>query len=481
MKPVFFKSGLCLAVLLCGTWAHAQDGAIEDLRRTGKAFASVAQAVSPAVVFVRTETTGSPSARSSREGGAPDEEFFRRFFGQPFGPSPRSEPNQRQVVGQGSGFVFSARDGFLADKSYILTNNHVVENADRILVQFQDGAEYEAKVTGRDPQSDVAVIEIPVADLATARLGDSDALEVGEWVVAIGNPFGLSHTLTVGVVSATGRTGMGITDYEDFIQTDAAINPGNSGGPLVNLDGQVIGINSAIFSRSGGYMGVGFAIPINLAKNIAHQLIENGEVVRGFLGITIQPLTPDLAESFGLEVRQGIVVSEVMKDSPAENAGIQSGDVIIKLDGDTVRDPGSFRNHVAQTPQGDSVSLTVIRDGKQKVIKAKVGKLDDQTVATATGSQRMDDIGLNVQNLTAELAEQFGAEPGKGVLVTDVRSGSVAEQAGLEPGTIILQANGRRLQNAQEFAEVVAASREQKRLVLLVRQRGSQRFVALSW
>jgi serine protease Do len=252
-------------------------------------------------------------------------------------------------MGQGSGFVFLSKNGLLSDKTYLLTNNHVVENAERIRVRFQNGSEYDATVTGRDPQSDVAVIEIEAGGLSALTLADSSELEVGEWVVAMGNPFGLSHTLTVGVVSATGRTSVGINDYEDFIQTDAAINPGNSGGPLTNLDGNVVGMNTAIFSRNGGYMGIGFAIPSNLIKAIGNQLIEQEEVTRGYLGIMIQQLPPDLAESFNIKSGQGILVAQVSEDSPAQKAGLRQSDVIIVYGGEPVNDVGGFRNRVSLT------------------------------------------------------------------------------------------------------------------------------------
>jgi serine protease Do len=309
-RHILIATILSAAVLSAPVPAQTLDEGVENLRETGKAFASVGRAVSPSVVFIQVEGQRAEPAQAPL--GLPfgdelpfGEEFFKRFFGEGFpgiprGQAPQAPPGEPRSMGQGSGFVFAAQAGLLADKTYIMTNNHVVEGAERIRVTFQDGREFDAEVTGRDPQSDVAVIEIKTGGLPALALGDSAKLEVGEWVVAIGNPFGLSHTLTVGVVSATGRTSLGINDYEDFIQTDAAINPGNSGGPLVNLDGAVVGMNTAIFSRSGGYMGVGFAIPINLANAIANQLIEQGEVTRGFLGIVIQPLTADLAESFGM-------------------------------------------------------------------------------------------------------------------------------------------------------------------------------------
>ena len=325
------------------TFAHASDGAVENLRQTGKAFASVARTVSPSVVFIQVEIKASAAftqfSSPFNEELPFGDDFFKRFFGDQFRGIPRTpRPNKPQdehrAVEQGSGFVIAAKDRLLSDKTYILTNNHVVENTDKIRVRFQDGREFDAKITGRDPQSDIAVIEIKAGGIPALLMADSSKLEVGEWVIAIGNPFGLSHTLTVGVVSAKGRTSIGINDYEDFIQTDAAINPGNSGGLLLNLDGEVVGINTAIFSRSGGYMGVGFAIPSNLAKGIANQLIEHGDVTRGHLGIVVQQLTPDLAESFDIKTNQGILVAQVSKNSPAEKAGLHQGDIILNFQGD---------------------------------------------------------------------------------------------------------------------------------------------------
>ena len=281
------KLAACILFLfIISPWsANAADEGIDNLRETGKAFASVARKVSPSVVFIQVESRAADSSVpqfSSPFGEFPfGDDFFKRFFGDQFPGMPRfNDPRrpreERRALGQGSGFVFASESGLLSDKTYIMTNSHVVEGADKISVKFKDGREFNAKVTGSDPQSDVAVIEIEADGMPALQMGNSSELEVGEWVVAIGNPFGLSYTLTVGVVSAKGRTSIGINDYEDFIQTDAAINPGNSGGPLVNLESEVVGINTAIFSRSGGHMGIGFAIPIDLAKTIANQLIEKG-------------------------------------------------------------------------------------------------------------------------------------------------------------------------------------------------------------
>jgi serine protease Do len=312
-------------------------------------------------------------------------------------------------------------------------------------------------------------------------LGDSSKLEVGEWVVAIGNPFGLNHTLTVGVVSAKGRTSLGINDYEDFIQTDAAINPGNSGGPLVNLDGEVVGMNTAIFSRSGGYMGVGFAIPVNMVKNIASQLLEGGQVSRGHLGIIIQSLTPELAESFGLEQNKGILIAQVMEDSPAQKAGLRQGDLITGYQDKAVSDIGSFRNDVSLTPPGTNAKLTIIRNGKAQDLRVTIGKLEDAEQLAQASTQTATDLGLSVQTISQELANQFDAKPGEGVVVTGVTPGSIAAMAGIDPGTVILQVNRQAVASADDFKRLVKQSGEEKRVLLLISKGGMSRFVVLQW
>jgi len=477
-----------LLIILVAPPLWGLDGGVESLRQTGKAFASVARAVSPSVVFIQVESKASGGAVTRFSSPFDDEspfrdDFFKRFFGDQFPgmPKPESPRGDRRAIGQGSGFVFAVEDGLLSDKTFILTNNHVIENADRIRVKFQDGRQFDAKVTGRDPQSDVAVIEIKTSGLPTLAWGDSSRLEVGEWVVAIGNPFGLSHTLTVGVVSAKGRTGIGINDYEDFIQTDAAINPGNSGGPLVDLDGQVVGINTAIFSRSGGYMGVGFAIPSNLAKTIADQLIGQGEVTRGFLGIVIQQLTPDLAESFGIDPGQGILISQVAEDSPAERAGLRQGDVIVSYRGKPVKEVGGFRNQVSLTVPGSTEELTILRNGQRKTMSVTIGKLTRDRLAARSPAQSADEIGLTVQTLTPQLAEQFDASPGEGVVVTKVRPASIAALAGIGPGSIILQVNRTAVNSAAEFARAVEQSHNKRQALLLIRRDEMQRYVVLRW
>lgn len=464
----------------------ADDGAIANLRQTSKAFASVAKQVSPSVVFIQVESVqrGAP-ASTPFQSPFFDDDLFKRFFGDRFQGFPNQRhfqsPPERRVMGQGSGFVFKIDKGMLSDTSYILTNNHVVEDADKIRVTFQDGREFDAKVTGADPKSDIAILEIEGSEHPALSLGNSSNLEVGEWVVAVGNPFGLSHTLTVGVVSAKGRSGLGINDYEDFIQTDAAINPGNSGGPLLNLDGEVVGINTAIFSRSGGYMGVGFAIPVNLAKNIAAQLIDSGEVTRGYLGIVIQNMTPELADSFDIDEKKGILVAQVSEDSPAEKAGLKVGDLIVQYKGEKVTEVADFRNRVALTSPGSRANLTVIRDGKRKVINVKIGNLEDGQVVASTSTETADELGLTVQTLTPDLARQFNAKPGRGVVVTEVLPNSVAGMSGLRPGTVILQVNQMDVNSTADFQQAVAKSSSDKRVLLLVSDGGMSRYVVLSW
>lgn len=486
------KSNILLLILLTVSFAlplHASDGGIENLRETGKAFSTVARKVSPSVVFINAETADESPASKHFDSPFGDElpfgnKFFEYFFGQPMPESPQGGEaplHKHHSVSQGSGFVFSSKDGLLSDRTYILTNSHVVEGAEKIRVKFQDGREFDAEIKGSDPKSDVAVIEINAGGLPALTWGDSASIEVGEWVLAMGNPFGLSHTLTVGVVSAKGRTSLGISDYEDFIQTDAAINPGNSGGPLVNLDGEVIGVNTAILSRSGGYMGAGFAIPSNLARNIAQQLIDNGEVVRGYLGVVIQQLTSDLAESFDIEKTQGILVAQVSEDTPAEEAGLKTGDVIVKYRDRPVRDIGDFRNRIAQTPPGSRETLVVIRDGERREINVTIGRLGKDNLLAQAHAASAEKLGLSVQTLTPELAQQFNARPGHGVVVTQVEPGSIAAMAGIETGNVVLEVNRRPIDSAAAFNHAVEESQQDKRVLLLIASANAQRYVVLNW
>jgi serine protease Do len=464
---------------------ESQDNGIKSLRQSSKAFSSVARNVSPSVVFIQVEGSKRNSLYPKFNMPFDDEwpfgaELFRRFFGENFGETqkPRRQPN---IVGQGSGFIFLSKEHLFVDRSYILTNNHVVEYAKKIKVILQDNREFEAEIIGTDPKSDVAILEIKIGNLPTLTLGDSSKLEVGEWVVAIGNPFGLSHTLTVGVVSATGRNSLGINDYEDFIQTDAAINPGNSGGPLVNLDGDVIGINTAIFSKSGGYMGIGFAIPINLANDIAQQLMKNGEVTRGHLGVLVQDMSPELADSFNIKKNNGVLVAQVMDDSPASDAGIKQGDIIISFRGKPVSSTGSFRNQVALTSPKSTVPIQIIRDGKQINITVTINKLTQDKEQALSHEQPSKELGLMVQNITPALAEKFDIESDKGVLITQVKTGSIADMANIKVGSVILQVNRINVNNTSDFDQAFKKSTKEKSVLLLIKTDKKQRYIVLSW
>jgi serine protease Do len=465
-----------LTVALAGglvSQVTAQESGLSSLRETGKAFRSVAKEVSPAVVFIQVEKEVEQQEVTNPFGdNSPfSDEFFRRFFQQPQG-DPNEDTQKRYTTGQGSGFLISA-DG------YIMTNNHVVGDADKVEVQLLDGREFEAEIIGTDPSTDVALIKIDAEEvLPFLPLGDSDRLEVGDWVLAFGNPFGLSHTLTAGIVSAKGRSGMGLTDYENFIQTDAAINPGNSGGPLVNLDGEVIGMNSAIFSRSGGYMGIGFAIPINMAKNVRSQLVEYGSVTRGRLGVLIQDLTKELADSFDIDQRNGILVAQVQEDSPAAKAGLRQGDVILELDGTQVNEVAKFRNKIALSRPGTEVELQVLRDGKKKKVAVVIGTMDSAVKAVPAVEGKLPELGISLQSLTTELAAQLGYEGLKGVLVAEVESDSAAARAGLQRGDLIQEVNRAPVSDPAQVKELIANNKKET-LLLLVRQGDASRYLAL--
>jgi serine protease Do len=466
---------IALVSLLSAAPAIAREEGMESLRQSGQAFRGVAKKVSPAVVFIQVEqevAQEGPAQSFSPFGSPFDDEFFRHFFGgAPQFQRPRQAPQKRRSVGQGSGFIISS-DG------YILTNNHVVEKADKVRVKTQDGREYTAKVVGADPPSDLAVIKIEESDLPFLRLGDSDKLEVGDWVLAVGNPFGLSHTLTAGIVSAKGRSGIGLNDYENFIQTDAAINPGNSGGPLVNLDGEAVGINTAIFSRSGGYMGIGFAIPVNMARQIRDQLIERGEVTRGRLGVYIQDLTKELARSFGLEDEQGILVSQVIEGSPAEKAGLERGDIIQRLDGNKVDKGAEVRNRIALTAPGSKIKLDIVRDGKPMQITATIGKLESDGGGPAADTGEMPRLGLKLRALTPELAERLGYREEQGVLVDAVDPESPAGYAGIERGDLIQEIDRLPVADPDEAHRILAAGGGKIHL-LLIRHGEATRYLTL--
>ena len=395
---------------------------------TPASYASIVDRVSPAVVTIRSQRM----VRMTNQ-QLPDHPFFREFFGERF--DPRRMPERREG-GMGSGVIVRP-DG------YILTNNHVVDGAEKVTIELTDGRTLEADVVGTDAPTDLAVLKVDAADLKTLPLGDSEAVRVGDVVLAVGNPLGVGQTVTMGIVSAKGRAtgGNGDGGYEDFIQTDAPINRGNSGGALVNTEGELIGINSQILSPSGGNIGIGFSIPVNMAQHVMSQLIEHGEVRRGRLGVTIQAITPDLAQALNLSTTTGALVSNIEDGSPAASAGLKRGDVITALNGDAVKDSNDLRNDIAQLQPGASVDLTVVRDGKEQTLTAKLEAAEGSRRAASSGSdgEGSGRFGMAVEPLTAETARELGVSTRTGVVVASVEPGSRASQAGLRAGDVIEQ------------------------------------------
>ncbi len=428
-------------------------------------FASVVEAAAPAVVHVKVVSTVNARAEWGDSPFGDDSPFPGFRFPMP--------PHSGRQQGTGSGFVIR-KDGI------VLTNNHVVEKAKDITVRLSDGQQYTAKVLGRDPKTDLAVLKIEAKHtLPVVHLGDSDALRVGDWVVAIGNPFGLDNTVTAGIVSAKGRA-IGSGPYDQFIQTDAPINPGNSGGPLFNERGEVIGINTAIFSQSGGNVGIGFAIPINMAKQLVPQLEEKGHVTRAWLGVTVQPLTPDLAESLAVDDTHGALVAGVTPGSPAAKAGIKAGDVIIAYDNKKIDEHGGLPALVAATKIGETVRVEVVRDGAHRTVEVTVAKLADDDVP-AQAAPNKGKWGLMLRELTPEERAQRSLEDGQGVLVAGVAPGSPADEAGVRSGDIILQANRKPVGSVEALRAEAGKIPDGKNLLLLVRPAdGADHFAALA-
>ena len=471
-------SSLLLVILsFSSVYATGTSDELNVLQKTSKAFTHIAKKAIPAVVFIKVEKTVDAGRQlESYKFNNPydlfSDEFFKRFFGQRY-PHMR-KPRQHKQMGSGSGFIIS-------QGGYILTNNHVVGDADKITVILSDGKEYQAEKVGTDPRSDVALIKVKGAGkMPVLPMGDSDQLEVGELVMAIGNPFGLSHTMTVGVVSAKGRTGVGITDYEDFIQTDAAINPGNSGGPLINMKGEVIGINTAIFSKSGGYMGIGFAIPVNMVKAINKQLIAKGTVTRGHLGVAVQKISKDLMQSFGLKGMNGVLIADVTAGSPADKAGIKRGDVVLEYDGKKVKDVGQFRNLVALSEPGAPIKMVVIRNENKVGLEVKPGTLGE-AITKVNQTEVMKKLGFTFQDLNKELAMQLGYEKEGGVVVSQVMPVSPAQFAGLRPGMLILEVNREEVKNSQDFLKEIEKSIENKKVLFLIQHGRSTQYVILQF
>jgi len=439
----------------------------EDLRT----FVELAKEMKPTAVNISTSKTikrreirpfRSPFGENDPFGdffGGDD--FFDRFFGQ--------MPKEYKQRSLGSGFIID-EDG------YILTNNHVVEGADEIKVRLSDKHEFDAKIVGRDQKTDIALIKIKSAHgLRIARLGDSEKLEVGEWVMAIGNPFGLEQTVTVGIVSAKGRV-IGSGPYDDFIQTDASINPGNSGGPLINVKGEVVGINAAIIA---GGQGIGFAIPINMAKNVIAQLKDKGKVTRGWLGVAVQMVTTELAKSFGLKEGKGALIAEVTKGGPAEEAGLEQGDVIIEFDGKEISEMNTLPRIVAETPVGKKVKMAVIRNGTRKEFTVKIAELSEEKEQEIAAGKETDKLGMAVSEITPEMAERLNVPAGSGVVVTDLEDGSPADEAGIKRGDIIKEVNKQPVKNMKAYNLAIKKALKEENILLLVKRGRSSIYIVL--
>ena len=432
-------------------------------------FSELAENVRPGVVNIQVVKKVKNVAFGSRDfSGNPfgEDSPFGDFFGPYSQGNPSPAPEQRGV---GSGFIMS-HDG------YIVTNNHVVEDADQIKVKLANGKEYDGKIVGRDPKTDLALVKIDGAsDLHPLPLGNSDELKVGSWVVAVGSPFGLEQTVTAGIVSAKGRV-IGSGPYDNFIQTDASINPGNSGGPLINTKGEVVGINTAILAQG---KGIGFAIPVNMAKDIAPQLQEKGHVTRGWFGVSIQEMTPELAKSFGLKDGKGALVAQVVPGSPAEKAGIEQGDVIVEFDGKAVADSQELPRMVASTPVGKSVNVKLWRNGKALNQQVKVSEMEENVEVAKTASHNKT-LGIAVQNLTPEMARRLRLKSDTGVVVTRVESGSPAADAGIQTGDIIREVNRTPVKNVEDLVQKLEQVKDQNNILLLVQRGQNNMFAAVT-
>ncbi len=457
--------------------SQVSSRSVDTLTQLSEALSEVAAVSTPSVVNI--STTRVINSRDEAPFDFFDDPFFRRFFGDQF-PHP-DVPKERKEQSLGSGVIVS-EDG------YIVTNNHVIEKAQEIKVLLGDKRDFKAKLIGADPKTDIAVIKIDARGLPALPWGDANKLKVGEIVFAIGNPFGLNQTVTMGVISAVGRANVGIADYEDFIQTDAAINPGNSGGALLNARGELVGVNTAIISRTGGYQGIGFAVPSSMARQVMDSLVKYKKVVRGWLGVSIQEVTSDLAEEFGVRNLRGALVSRVMKGSPADKAGIKQGDVILQYNGKDIEDTGHLRNMVSQTPIGSKVKIRLLRQKKEVEVEVAVSELP-KNLADAPlppdeepGSRQESSAlaGLVVRELTPELAGHFGLdESEKGVVIVKIDPDSKAYEAGIRPGDIILQINQKNTPTLEAYKKAAGAIRSKDRILLLVRRKGEDLFVTL--
>ncbi len=466
-----FIAGL-MFVLSLSAWSYAyaveaeiSKESVDILTKVGQATAEIVDAVRPAIVNISTTRTV-----KFQGGGDPflDDPFFRRFFGERF-----KTPKERKSLGLGSGVIVDA-------SGYILTANHVIQGADEIKVTLSDKREFKGKIVGSDIMTDIGVVKIDTKDLPSVKMGDSAELRVGETVLAIGSPYGLSQTVTMGIVSAVGRANVGIADYEDFIQTDAAINPGNSGGALVNVRGELVGINTAIFSTSGGYQGIGFAVPTSMAKAAMDSLINKGKVVRGWLGLSIQSLTPELAKQFELTDEKGVLVGDIVEDGPADKGGLQRGDIIVEVRGKKIDDPNQIRNMVAGIEPGQEIEIKIIRDNKPVIKNVTISELPADARKPAKGEYGNLLNGVSVQELTPEFIERFDIPKKlKGVIIAEVDEDSPAFGI-IRPGDIIQEINKQKIAGLRDYENVAAKIKQGEDVMLFISRGQASKYITLS-
>jgi Do/DeqQ family serine protease len=462
-RGCFLLSLMILSVVLPAWSLNAAEKVTARDWRNG--FVQVAKKVQPSVVSIRSERTVtiSPGEGFGEDffKGTPFEDFFKQHGGPPM---------KKRQMGEGSGVIVDP-------KGYILTNYHVVAGADKLTVRLFDGRELKGTVQGTDPKTDLAVVHVEAKDLPVATLGDSDKIQVGEWAIAIGSPFGLEETVTVGVISAKGRTGLGTGTYEDFIQTDASINPGNSGGPLVNIEGEVIGINAMIISPG---QGIGFAIPINLAKTIMMELIKTGKVIRPWVGIGLQDLTPELMKDFNVKEKEGALISQVYEGSPAEKAGLKIGDIVVQLDGKKIKDSQDVVREVLKRQVGQKILFEVIRDGKRVEISVITTQMPSPPTEQKPSGPGKEWFGLRVTTVTPDIAKQLGLAKAEGVVIEGVEMGSAAQGVGFRKGDVILEVNRQRIKDEKDYRNAMEKVKPGQGVLLLISREGSTFFVSLT-